>query len=91
MSSNCENKTCYIKASFAIGLTWALGVFVMGILAWLCGYGLAMVGLFSSIYIGYAPTFLGSIIGAVWAFFDAFFFVLIAMLIYCCLSKCCKS
>ena len=38
----------------------------------LFGWGWAAVEILSSIFLGYLPTFVGSVSGAVWAFVDAF-------------------
>jgi hypothetical protein len=37
-------------------------------MAWLFDWGTALVEIASSLYIGYKATFLGTIIGIVWAF-----------------------
>jgi hypothetical protein len=36
------------------------------------GWGMLVVQVLSSLYIGYGPTFVGTIAGAVWAFVDGF-------------------
>ena len=59
-----------IKAlAVAIGALWAFSVLL---LAWMAafGWGREMVTVLASLYLGYAPTFLGGIIGAVWAFIE---------------------
>lgn len=56
----------------AFGITWALGMFVLGLTAWLFGFGVNLVDVIGELYLGFAPTFLGSIIGAVWGFVDLF-------------------
>ncbi|MCF7874174.1 MAG: bacteriophage holin [Candidatus Omnitrophica bacterium] len=55
----------------ALGILWGLGALVLGILA-IFGYGLTWVAVLSSVYIGYGATILGSLVGALWAFVDAF-------------------
>jgi hypothetical protein len=61
-----------IKAlGLSLGLTWAGGVFILGF-ASSFGYGVDIVNLLSKLYVGYAPTFTGSVVGATWAFLDAF-------------------
>jgi hypothetical protein len=57
-----------ISFGLAVGLTWAILVFVLGLLAALLGWGVVIAAALSSLYIGYGPTFVGSIAGAVWAF-----------------------
>ncbi len=55
----------------ALGITWGACTFLMGIAAMQFNYGTGLVNAFSSLYIGYKATFLGSVIGGIWAFFDA--------------------
>ena len=61
-----------VKAfALAVGIVWGAAMFLLGILAMLCGWGAKFVEILSSLYIGYNATFLGSIIGAAWGFVDA--------------------
>ena len=56
-----------------MGVLWSASVFIMGIVAMAStGYGMTFVHGMGTLYIGYAPTFIGSIIGAIWAFVDGF-------------------
>lgn len=55
--------------TLGLGATWSLSIFLVGLMA-MFNWGGAFVDVMASIYIGYEPTFLGSLIGAVWAFFD---------------------
>ncbi len=77
-----------IKAfAVALGITWAIGAVL---LAWMAafGWGEYLVDVISSVYIGYKATFIGSIIGGLWAFFDAGVTGAIIAFIYNkCLSK----
>ena len=59
-----------IPLALAFGAVWALGVLTAG---WMAAFGLgvAFVEMAASFYIGYGPSFLGALIGALWAFFDA--------------------
>ena len=57
------------KFAIAFGLSSAIGILLLGWMA-SAGWGLSMVNVVSSIYIGYGPSFFGAIVGAVWAFFD---------------------
>jgi len=54
----------------ACGILWGVLVLLMGWAAALIGWTSAMVDVFASIYIGYSASFVGAIIGAIWAFFD---------------------
>lgn len=66
----------------AIGFTWALALFVAGILANLSGYCIEFVNALSTFYIGYKPGFTGAILGAIWGFCDLFIGGLIFSFIY---------
>ncbi len=70
--SSTNRKLCPWALAFALGITWAIGIFIMGIVAWQWGWGNDMVRVISSIYHGFEPTFWGSVLGAIWAFVDWF-------------------
>jgi len=53
----------------AVGVMWAAYVFFAGIFA-MFEWGVAMVNALGSFYLGYGPSFLGAVIGALWAFVD---------------------
>lgn len=57
-----------ISLGLAIGVTAAIYVFLLGVAAGLFGWGVVAVGVLSNLFIGYEPTMVGSIAGAVWAF-----------------------
>lgn len=59
-----------ISLGLAIGVTSAIAVFLLGIMAWLFGWGVEVASALSGLYIGYGPSFVGAIAGAVWAFVD---------------------
>jgi len=65
-------KVDWINLGLAFGTTWALGVFFLGLMAWLVGWGTALVDAISSVYVGFAATGLGSVIGLFWGFVDGF-------------------
>ncbi len=59
-----------VKAlAIGIGATWGLGMLFVG-WASIFGLGTKIVEVMSSLYIGFAPSFLGGIAGAIWGFFD---------------------
>ncbi|OIO80414.1 hypothetical protein AUJ84_03580 [Candidatus Pacearchaeota archaeon CG1_02_32_132] len=68
MKNGCDVR----KLALSLGLTWSLGIFVLGLAAMFWGWGTGVVILLGTLYLGYDSTFLGSIIGAVWAFVDGF-------------------
>ncbi|MBW2998436.1 bacteriophage holin [Candidatus Woesearchaeota archaeon] len=53
----------------SLGLVCGIGVFILGIVS-MFGWGIILIRPISSIYVGFAPTVVGSLIGAVWAFVD---------------------
>ena len=55
----------------AIGVLWAAYCLFCGITA-MFGWGIALVEAISSLYIGYGPSVLGAIIGALWGFVDGY-------------------
>ena len=55
----------------AIGVLWAVYVLFCGITA-MFGWGIELVNAISSLYIGYGPSVLGAIIGALWGLVDAY-------------------
>ncbi len=70
-----------ISFGLAFGVTSVIVTVVLGLSASLIGWGVLAVQTLGSLFIGYGPTFVGIVAGAVWAFFDGFVLgVLIAWL-----------
>ncbi|MFQ5953934.1 MAG: bacteriophage holin [Kiloniellales bacterium] len=70
-----------ISFGLALGVTFTIVVFLLGVVAAIFGWGAEIARALASLYIGYGPTFVGSITGAVWAFANGFVIgVLIAWL-----------
>jgi hypothetical protein len=61
-----------LSLGVALGITAALIVFLMGLTTALFGWGILVVQVLATLFIGYEPTFVGAICGAVWAFVDFF-------------------
>lgn len=77
---------------FALGLVWGVGLLLLGLISYSNGYGAEFIKVMGSIYIGYAPTVAGSIVGLFWGFIDAFITgVVIAWIYNYCADKCCKG
>lgn len=55
----------------SIGVLWAIYIFCCGIFA-IFGWGTELVKVLSSLYLGYAASFGGAIVGAIWAFVDGY-------------------
>jgi hypothetical protein len=77
--------------ALAFGVTWAIGILVLGLAARIFGVGVPMVTLFGSAYLGFTPTFMGTAIGAVWALVDGAIAGAIVALVYNCAQKCCTA
>ena len=59
-----------VKAlAVGLGVSWAVCMLFVGWVS-IFGWGTKFVEMMSSVYIGFTPTFLGGIIGAVWGFID---------------------
>lgn len=80
------NKCQPLALGIAIGVLWAAYVFFAGIAA-MFGWGNAMVETLGSFYIGYAASFVGAVIGAVWAFVDGFIAGVVIAWIYNVVAK----
>jgi len=87
-----------VAAVVCVLVVWAspsvllgLWVLIMGWLAWLTGWGAAWVNLLGSVYIGYQANWWGPIVGAVWAFVDAFITGAIIAFVYNSCMACCKK
>ena len=61
-----------LKFGFACSMFWFVSVLLIGLASTFFDYATAFVTLFSSIYIGFGPTLLGTCIGAGWALVDGF-------------------
>lgn len=69
MTRNHQHATLgVISFGLALGVTAALLAFVLGVVSTAFGWGVLVAQALSSLFIGYGPTFVGSIAGAVWAF-----------------------
>ena len=68
-----KNKLNPKALALSLGIIGAVSIFLLGILPILFDkWGHNLVLTIGSLYIGYAPTFKGAIIGALWGFFDGF-------------------
>lgn len=56
--------------TLGVGITWGLGMLLLGWAAGGLDWGTHMVDVLSSLYIGYDSSFLGGIIGGIWGFVD---------------------
>ena len=91
MSENHFHKLRVLSLGFAVGIVWALGIVLAGLAALCFGWGTQFVAAMGSIYIGYAPTLVGVLIGLVWSFVDGFIGGVLIALIYNLCSCCCHK
>lgn len=56
----------------ALGVLWSLMVLIVGLVAHFYTYGAPFVNAMGTIYFGYEASVIGSLIGAIIAFIDAF-------------------
>jgi|Deesub1362A_J573_1020465.scaffolds.fasta_scaffold43834_2 hypothetical protein len=61
-----------LAVGLSVGIVMGAGLFLLGLGAWLFNLGTDIVKVVSSLYKGYSPTPLGSLIGGIWAFIDWF-------------------
>lgn len=55
--------------ALSLGITWGLGVLVLGWFS-MFNWGADITEVLSSLYIGYSASFFGAIIGGIWGFVD---------------------
>lgn len=89
--SHHQHKLHVLNFGLALGVTWAIGIFLLGLMALLFNWGTELVNDIGSMYIGYKATFLGSIIGAIWGFVDAFIFGVLIAFFYNLFNRCCPG
>ncbi len=80
------NKLQPVPLGVAIGVLWAVSVLCLGITA-MFNWGGGIVHSLGTLYIGYGPSVLGAIIGAIWAFVDGLVAGVIVAWIYNMVAK----
>ena len=89
MSKHAYIKIKSVALGFALGITWAAGILFVGFMSiYFDFYGHAFIDTMGSVYYGYQATFMGAIIGTIYAFCDGFISGIIFALIYNCCVKC---
>lgn len=88
----CGSKKRLCPGSFGLAFGIICGIFMM-LLGWFAiqGYGVGLVTLYSTIYYGYAPTWIGGLIGGLWGLVEGFIFGFLVALVYNCFSRCCRG
>jgi hypothetical protein len=80
------NKCQPVPLGVAVGVLWAIYVFCLGIVA-MFNWGVAMVDVLASLYIGFGASIVGAIIGAIWAFVDGLVAGVVVGWVYNMLAK----
>jgi len=52
------------------GIFWAASLILIATLTMKTGLGLSFVNMVSEVYLGYGPTLVGALLGAMWGFLD---------------------
>ena len=84
------NKLSPMALGLALGVLWGVLILSAGLLAHYFTYGISFVASMQTIYIGYAPTLGGSIIGGLFGFIDGLIGGVIIAWLYNCFLKCCQ-
>jgi len=83
MASDGYHRTLgVVSFGLAVGIASALFVLLLGTVAALFGWGLGIAAALSTLFIGFGPSFVGAIAGAVWAFAFGFLFGLVVAWCY---------
>jgi len=87
-------ESCYAKLSvcnlaMALGLVWGLGMFATAWLSIWFGLGGPIIKVLGSVYVGFEPSFVGSLWGLLWGFIDGFVGGALIALFYNCFRCCC--
>lgn len=61
-----------ISFGLAVGVTWALSIAFLAVMAAAFQWGALFAAVLQNIYIGFNPSFVGAITGAVWGFAHGF-------------------
>lgn len=89
-SSVCTvSRISVCSLGFSIGVISALWVVLLGLAALYFNVGHEWVKLAGTIYVGYAATFTGVLIGALWGFLDGFICGALIAFFYNVCAKCC--
>jgi hypothetical protein len=70
------------RFGIAFGVVYALVFFLYGLLAALFGWGAALAEVMGSFYLGFGPTLLGALLGALWGFAIGFSFFALGAWLY---------
>lgn len=95
MKSKCTARLSIFSLAFALGIVSGLFMMFFAWYAYSYGHGIVLVAQWGEMYMGYAPTFKGGLIGGAWGFLDGFISGLILAIVYnlclCCCRGFCRS
>lgn len=77
-----KGELAVISFGLAFGVVWSASVFLLAIAASFFEWGTVAAMMLSSLYVGYGPTFVGSVAGAVWGFVHGFLFGIAVAYLY---------
>ena len=88
---HANSSTCIKVIAFgcANAITWAILLLVVSILGLLFGWGIPVLGVTASLFIGFNLGWLGIIIGLIWALVYGFIFGIIFSSIYNAIASSC--
>lgn len=61
-----------MRFGIALGIVWGFGVLCLGVMVTAFDWGTPALQLLGSLYLGFAPTQAGILIGLIWGFVDGF-------------------
>lgn len=71
-----------VKFGLAFGIIYGVVFFLYGLVAALFGTGTEMMRMIGKLYLGFGPTILGAVAGAIWGFALGFIFFALAAWLY---------
>lgn len=92
LDHECDKvKVCPVSLGIALGFVKGMYMLLLAWVAWLFGYGSAMVDHISSFMSGYSASLMGGIKGGVWGFVCGFVFGFVFAYVYNFVCSRCKK
>lgn len=70
------------RLGLAGGIVWGVGLFLTTVISIYTGYGAQFLHVLSSVYPGFDISWIGSVLGLVYGFVEAFIFFFLTALVY---------
>jgi hypothetical protein len=80
-----------LALGLALGVMWGISILIMGLIAYHFTYGTAFVSTMGALYVGYEASIMGSFIGGLIGFVDAFIGGVIIAWLYNIFASCCHK